>query len=135
MVGGTGEPIPAEEVVGRPRGGAVENEGDSVELTWGLNRAEEVRREELGVRGGGPAEGQGDRWWRGPIWPGNGSNGLAEDWRSCGARLGGLGRAESGRDGEGWPERCRRRLCSARLRPSSRRTKEMGKEQLGLALG
>ena len=135
MVGGTGEPIPAEEEVGRPRGGAVENEGDSVELTWGLNRAEEVCREELGVRGGGPAEGQGDRWWRGPIWPGNCSNGLGEDWRSCGARLGGLGRAESGRDGEGWPERRRRRLCSARLRPSSRRTKEMGKEQLGLALG
>ena len=79
MVGGTGEPIPAEEEVGRPRGGAVENEGDSVELTWGLNRAEEVCREELGVRGGDPAEGQGDRWWRGPIWPGNGSYGLGED--------------------------------------------------------
>ena len=55
MVGGTGEPSPAEEEVGRPRGGAVENEGDSVELTWGLNRAEEVRGEELGVRGGGGA--------------------------------------------------------------------------------
>jgi len=54
MVGGTGEPIPAEEEVGRPRGGAVENEGDSVELTWGLNRVEEVRGEELGGGAGRP---------------------------------------------------------------------------------
>ena len=62
MVGGTGEPIPAEEEVGRPRGGAVENEGDSVELTWGLNRTEEVCREELGVRGGGPAPFSPGQW-------------------------------------------------------------------------
>ena len=54
---------------------------------------------------------------------GNGTAELGKSWNRCGARRSGLGCEESSGGGGVWPVRRRRRHCSTRLRPSSRRTK------------
>jgi len=59
--------------------------------------------------------------------PGNGTAELGKRWNRCGARRSGLGCEESSGGGGVWPVRRRRRHCSTRLRPSSRRTKGRGK--------